>query len=139
MKKASPEFFSAATFTKYGVSSFVGVGIAIPVLDEDLAQTLALSDADIEATIFDYGVQRRSRPALGRVNYAQLRTGEIEVEGKKVPTGPISSLNVARRIAAELKRWVAEERFTLVEPLEQLPQPGTQGFKPLEIRVGEAI
>ncbi len=139
LKQASQEFFSAATFTKYGVSSFVGIGIAIPVLDTDLAATLALSDADIEATIFDYGVQRRSRPALGRVTYAQLRTGEIEVEGIKVPTGPISSLSVARRIAIELKRWVAEERFTLAPPLELLPQPGTQSFKPLEIRVGEAI
>ena len=139
LKSASPEFFSAATFTKYGVSSFVGIGLAIPVLDNDLAQTLALGDKDIQATIFDYGVQRRSRPALGRVSYAQLRTGEIEVEGRKVPTGPISSLNVARRIASELKRWVAEERFTLAPPLEPLPQPGTQGVKPLEIRVGEAI
>ncbi len=139
LKKASPEYFSAATFTKYGVSSFVGIGIAFPVLDEDLAETLALGDKDIEATVFDYGVQRRSRPALGRVTYAQLRTGEIEIEGMKIPTGPISSLGVARRIATELKRWVAEERFTLAPPLEPLPQPGTQGFKPLEIRVGEAI
>ncbi len=139
LKKASAEYFSAATFTKYGVSSFVGIGIAIPVLDEDLARTLALTDEDIEATIFDYGVQRRSRPALGRVTYAQLRTGEIEVEGRKVPTGPISSLKVARSIANELKRWVAEEHFTLVPPLEPLPQPGTQTTKPLEIRVGEAI
>ena len=139
LKRASADFFSAATFTKYGVSCFVGIGVPIPVLDEDIAATLALSDADIEATIFDYGVQRRSRPALGRVTYAQLRSGQIEVEGKKVPTGPISSLTVARRIASELKRWVAEERFTLVPPLEQLPQPGSQGVKPLEIRVGEAI
>lgn len=139
LKAASPEYFSAATFTKYGVSSFVGIGVPIPVLDEDIAATLALTDADIEATIFDYGVQRRSRPALGRVTYAQLRTGWIEVEGTKVPTGSISSLAKARQIAAELKRWVAEERFTLAPPLELLPQPGTQGFRPLEINTGEAI
>lgn len=139
LKRATPEFFSAATFTKYGVSSFVGIGVPIPVLDEDIAATLALTDADIEATVFDYGVQRRSRPSFGRVTYAQLRTGSIEVEGKKVPTGPISSLPVARRIAAELKRWVAEERFTLAPPLEQLPQPGSQSVKPLEIRTEEAI
>jgi uncharacterized protein (DUF39 family) len=139
LKAASPEYFSAATFTKYGVSSFVGIGVPIPVLDEDIAATLALTDADIEATIFDYGVQRRSRPALGRVSYAQLRSGWIEVEGKRVPTGPISSLSKARQIAIELKRWVAEEGFTLARPLELLPQPGTQGFRPLEINAGEAI
>ena len=139
LKRASAEFFSAATFTKYGVSSFVGIGVPIPVLDEDIAATLALTDADITATIFDYGVQRRSRPSLGQVTYAQLRSGTIEVEGKKVPTGPISSLPKARAIATELKRWVAEERFTLAPPLELLPQPGTQGVSPLEIKSEEAI
>lgn len=139
LKQASPEFFSAATFTKYGVSSFIGIGVPIPVLDEDIAETLALTDADLTATIFDYGVQRRSRPSLGTVTYAQLRSGEIEVEGKKVPTGPISSLPKARRIAAELKRWVVEHHFTLAPPLQQLPQVGSQSFKPLEIHAEEAI
>jgi len=139
LKAASPDYFSAATFSKYGVSSFVGIGIPIPVLDDDLAATLALTDHDLTATILDYGVQRRSRPSLGQVTYGQLRTGSIEIDGKKVPTGPISSLPTARKIAAELKRWIAEEKFTLAPPLQQLPQPGTQGFKPLEIRTEEAI
>lgn len=139
LKRASRRFFAAASMTGYGVSAFVGIGVPIPVLDEDIAATLALTDADISATVFDYGVQRRSRPALGRVTYAELRSGVIEVGGKKVPAGPISSLAKAREIARELKRWVAEERFTLAEPLQRLPQPGEQGVKPLEIRAEEAI
>ncbi len=139
LKRADAEFFGAATFTAYGVSAFVGIGVPVPVLDEDLAVTLALTDSDLKATIYDYGVQRRSRPTLGRVTYEQLRSGQIEIEGKKVQTGPISSLPKARRIATELKRWVVEERFTLTPPLQPLPQPGTQGFKPLEIRTEEAI
>ncbi|MRS12740.1 MAG: hypothetical protein EG823_06680 [Actinobacteria bacterium] len=139
LKAASPEYFSAATFTKYGASSFVGIGVPIPVLDEDIAATLALTDADLTATIYDYGVQHRSRPAVGKVTYAELRSGEIEIDGKKVPTGPISSLPKAREIAAELKRWIVEEQFTLAEPLQLLPQVGSQAFKPLEINTGEAI
>ena len=139
LKQASPEFFSAATFTNYGVSVFMGIGVPIPVLDEELAATLALTDAELTATVFDYGVQRRSRPALRQVSYAELRSGEIEIDGKRVPTGPISSLPVARRIAAELKRWIAEHGFTLAPPLQPLPQPGAQGVKPLEIRTEEAI
>jgi uncharacterized protein (DUF39 family) len=139
LKQANPEFFSAATFTKYGASSFVGIGAPIPVLDEDIAATLALTDADLTATIYDYGVQHRSRPALGTVTYAQLRSGSIEVNGKKVPTGPISSLPKARAVATELKRWITEERFELAEPVQLLPQVGSQVQKPLEIRTGEAI
>lgn len=139
LKQASTDYFSAATMAGYGVSSFVGIGVPIPVLDEELAATLALTDADIAATVFDYGVQRRARPALGQVTYAQLRSGTIEVEGKKVPTGPISSLRVARRIAETLKTWVAERGFALSQPLEPLPQMGSQGVKPLEVRAEEAI
>jgi uncharacterized protein (DUF39 family) len=139
LKAASPEFFSAATFTGYGVSSFVGIGIPIPVLDEEIAETLALTDADIQATIIDYGVATRSRPSFGRVTYAQLRSGEITIEGRKVPTGPISSLPKARRIATILKEWVGERRWTLAPPLQPLPQPGSQAFKPLEIRNEEAV
>ena len=139
LKQASAEFFSAATFTKYGVSSFVGIGIPIPVLDEEIAETLALTDADIQATVVDYGVARRSRPSFGRVTYADLRSGSITVEGKKVPTGPISSLPKARRIAETVKEWVRDRRWTLSAPLQQLPQPGTQSTKPLEIRTEEAV
>jgi uncharacterized protein (DUF39 family) len=109
------------------------------VLDEEIAATLALTDADLTATIYDYGVQRRSRPSLGTVSYAELRSGCIEVEGKRVPTGPISSLPKARAIAAELKRWVAEAGFTLSAPAQLFPQVGSQTTKPLEIRTGEAI
>jgi uncharacterized protein (DUF39 family) len=117
----------------------MGIGVPIPVLDEEIAATLALTDADLTATVFDYGVARRSRPSLGRVTYAQLRSGSIEIDGKTVPTGPISSRKVARKIAAELKTWVAERGFTLQQPLELLPQPGTQSTKPLEICAEEAI
>jgi len=99
LKQASPEYFAAATFTGYGVSSFMGIGVPIPVLDEDIAVTLALTDADITATVYDYSVQRRSRPSLGTVSYAELRSGTIEIDGKTVRTGPISSLPKARAIA----------------------------------------
>jgi len=139
LKQASPEYFSAATFARYGTTAFMGIGVPIPVLDEDIAETLALTDASLWATVYDYGVQHRSHPALGRVTYAQLRSGSIEVEGCRVPTGPISSLPVARKIAVELKRWVAERGFTLNPPVQLLPQVGAPGPKPLEIRTGEAI
>lgn len=139
LKQASPEYYSAASMTGYGVSAFMGIGVPIPVLDEDIAATLALTDSEIQATVYDYGVQRRSRPSLGRVTYAQLRSGRIDIEGHSIQTGPISSLAKARRIAEELKVWVRDRRFTLAPPLEALPGPGVQSVKPLEVRAEEAI
>ena len=119
---------------RYGVSAFVGIGIPIPVLDEELAATLALTDADLWATVFDYGVAARSRPSLGRVSYAELRSGTIELEGRKIPAGPISSRAKARLIAETLKTWVGERRWTLTQPVAPLPGPGEQGVGPLEVR-----
>ena len=131
LKRARSEFFAAASFTGYGVSSFVGIGIPIPVLDEDLAETLALTDADISATVYDYGVPSRSRPEVGVFTYAQLRSGQIEIAGKTVRTGGLSSIPKARAIANELKRWIIEEGYLLSEPVEKLPGPGTPGPTPL--------
>ena len=92
------------------------------------------------ATIFDYGVQRRSRPALGRVTYARAAQRDDRGRGQEgAHRADLARCRRRARIAAELKRWVAEERFTLAAPLELLPQPGTQASKPLEIRTEEAI
>lgn len=137
LKEMSAEFIHAATFHKYGTSMFVGVGVPIPMLDADVARQCAVSDKDIKATILDYSVPSRSRPLLGRVSYAQLRTGSIEIRGRSVPTGSLSSYSKARRIARVLKEWVASGRFTLAEPLRPLPDKGV--FKPLEVRSEEEI
>lgn len=121
----------------FDAGEFVVTGEVAPPRGTDLSGMHA--SVDLTATIYDYGVQRRSRPSLGTVSYAELRSGCIEVEGKRVPTGPISSLPKARAIAAELKRWVAEAGFTLSAPAQLFPQVGSQTTKPLEIRTGEAI
>ena len=137
LKAMDSEFIHAASFHKYGTSMFVGVGIPIPVLDEDVVKRCAVSDEDLVATIIDYAVPQRSKPALGRVTYAQLRTGQIEVDSKKVATGSISSYFKARLIAGELKKWVAEGGFTLTEPHERLSMDRT--FKPLDVLSEEEV
>lgn len=137
MKSMSSEFIHAASFHEYGTSMFVGVGVPIPMLDEDVAKHAAVADADLTATIIDYSVPQRSKPSLGRVTYEELRTGTIELSGKKVPTGSISSYAKARRIARLLKEWIAAGRFTLSAPYERLPMETR--FKPLEIQSEEEV
>lgn len=137
LKAMDSEFIHAASFHNYGTSMFVGVGIPIPVLDEDIVRRCAVSDEDLVATIIDYAVPQRSKPALGRVTYAELRTGQIDVDSKKVATGSISSYSKARRIAGELKKWITEGGFTLTEPHERLSMDRT--FKPLDVRSEEEV
>ena len=58
---------------------------------------------------------------LGEVNYAQLKSGVITVQGKQVPTGSLSSYAKAREIAEILKDWIKKGKFFLTEPVQPLP------------------
>jgi uncharacterized protein (DUF39 family) len=130
-------FIRGARFHRYGVSLYVGVGIPIPVLDEEMAAYTGVADSDIFTSIFDYSQPTRAREPLGAVSYSELRSGSIEIAGKKVISAPLSSYKVARSIAEELKAWIKAGEFALSRPVEPLPSEGT--FKPLEIRDGEGI
>ena len=121
MKKMSTRFIRAARIYKYGVSMFVGIGIPFPVLDEDMLSKLAVGNDGLFTEVSDYSVPVRSRPILReRVSYAELRSGQIEIRGRTVPTAPMSSLKKAREIALELKLRVEKGEFLLTEPAAKL-------------------
>ena len=46
-------YIRAAMYEKYGITLFVGVGIPIPILDEDMALKTSVSDKDIYTVIVD--------------------------------------------------------------------------------------
>jgi uncharacterized protein (DUF39 family) len=119
-KEMSTDFIKAAYFEKYGVSIFIGIGIPIPVLDEDMAAKLMIRNEQIRTKLVDYG--SIDKPTLTEVNYAELFSGEITFEGKKIKTASLSSLYKARIIARELKQWIEQGNFLLSEPLEPFPQ-----------------
>ncbi|MEW6546082.1 MAG: homocysteine biosynthesis protein [Bacillota bacterium] len=121
LRGMDPRFLRAATFTGYGVTLFVGVGIAIPILDEDLARQVAVSDREIHTVVLDYGQPHRDRPVVAEVSYAELRSGRVLLRDRWVPAAPLSSLRKAREIAVILKDWVASGRFLLTEPVAPLP------------------
>jgi len=120
-KKMSPEFISGGAFTKYGTSLYVGIGIPIPILNEGLAKKTALRDEEIFTDIVDYGVPRRERPKLGKVNYATLKSGEVTINGRTIKVSSLSSLKKARKIAETLKSWIENGSFYLSAPAETLP------------------
>ncbi|MCL6614773.1 MAG: homocysteine biosynthesis protein, partial [Firmicutes bacterium] len=134
LKEMNRRYLRAAIFDRYGVSIYVGIGVPIPILDEEMAAFVGVSNAEIRTTIVDYGVPRRARPTYGQVTYAELRSGEIELKGRKVPTAPLSSLAMAREIARVLKEWLQSGRFLLQEPIRPLPLEGR--MNPLEEEEG---
>jgi CBS domain-containing protein len=120
-KRMNPEFISGASFTKYGTTLYVGVGIPIPILNEGLAKKTAIRDEEILTDIIDYGIPRRDRPKLGKVSYKDLKSGNIIINEKKVSVSPLSSLKEARIIAKTLKSWIENGLFYLTSPVERLP------------------
>ncbi|MBI5189620.1 MAG: homocysteine biosynthesis protein [Nitrospirae bacterium] len=131
MKKMSTRYIRGSYYYKYGISLFVGVGIPIPILDEEMARCVCIGNEDIYATALDYSVENRAKPNFGRFSYKELRGGSITINGKSIPTAPLSSLKRAREIADLLKTWVKDEKFTLTAPVK--PLPTDHGFKPLNI------
>jgi uncharacterized protein (DUF39 family)/CBS domain-containing protein len=120
-KEMSPEFIRGATYTKYGTTLYVGIGIPIPILNEVIARKVAIRDEEIVTDIVDYGFPRRVRPKLGKVNYKVLKSGEVTINDRSVKVSSLSSLKTARKIAETLKSWIENVTFYLTAPVEKLP------------------
>ena len=136
-KLMSPRFLKGASFVGYGATMFVGVGIPIPVLDEEMAYFTSRSDEELFAQVVDYGndYPNRVSRSLAQVSYGQLKSGAVTVNGKEIPAFPLSSYSKAREIAMILKEWIDSRAFLLSEPVEHLPGPGENtGMQFLEER-----
>ena len=134
MKQMRPEFVRGVSLTGYGVSLGLGVGVPIPILNERILKRTCVRDRDIVAPIVDYSSDypnKRDR-VIGYVNYEELKSGEIRIEGKRVVTGSLSSYAGARKIAALLADEIRRGDFPLTEPTQRLP--ADQRVKPLNIR-----
>jgi len=127
LKQMKPEWLVGTSFQGYGATLTVGIGIPIPVLNEDIVRRCAVRDEDIYAPVVDYSKSypRFEGAPLGEVNYKQLKSGTITVQGREVPTSPLSSYPKARRIAETLKQWIQAGEFMLGEPVQSLPSVGS--------------
>ncbi|MFC1658391.1 homocysteine biosynthesis protein [Candidatus Omnitrophota bacterium] len=123
LKKMKPGWLLGTSMLGYGASLTVGIGVPIPILDEEICRFAAVRDAEIYASIVDYSeaYPNRKPEVLGEVNYAQLKSGAITIKGKQVATGALSSYYKAKEVAEELKSWIKRGVFQLTEPLEPLP------------------
>ncbi len=118
MKEMSKEFIAPAVYEKYGTSLFVGVGIPIPILDEDMMKQVSIGNDKLETNVLDYSVSDKAKPVLKRVTYEALQSGKIEIDGKEVKTAPLASLYKARQIAGLLKEQIEKGEFYLSKPVE---------------------
>ncbi|MHB8764096.1 MAG: homocysteine biosynthesis protein, partial [Deferrisomatales bacterium] len=87
LKQMSARYLRGASLVGYGTSLMVGLGVPIPVLNEELAWFTGVSNRDITCPVWDYG---RDYPMaegepLGEVTYADLYAGRVAVRGREIP------------------------------------------------------
>ncbi len=107
-------------FKHYGASLMLGVGLPLPVLNEEVILRCSVKDQDIVAPIVDFAIPRRVRPTFGTVSYSELKSGKITIDGKSVRVAPLASIFLSRQVALELKKWIENGDFTLTESVANI-------------------
>ncbi len=140
LKEMKPEFMRAIVMPGYGVTMMLGIGVPIPILDEEMAKATAVRDEEIQTEIIDFGVPRRDRPVVRRVSYAELKSGRVEINGEEVRVSPLSSHYMARKVMEELKRMIERGEFFLTLPVERLASRGElKPMKQREVKVVRSV
>ncbi len=140
LRDMSSEYMKAAYFPGYGATLFVGIGIPIPILDAEMAKFTAVRNEDIWTEIIDFGVPRRGRPVIRRVNYAELISGKVELNGEEVRVSPLSSFYLAEKVMKDLKKMIERGEFLITQPVDSIPRK--MEFKPMrqrEIKVVKSV
>ncbi len=122
MKDMSTKYIRGASITGYGTSLMVGIGIPIPIINEEMAFFTGLTDHDIKVPLIDYGADypEGRDNILRHYTYAEMKSGYISYGNKKIPTSPLSSYPKALEISLKLKDWI-ESGFTVGVPQLQIP------------------
>jgi L-aspartate semialdehyde sulfurtransferase len=128
LKKMDPKWVTGVSLLGYGCSLAMGVGVPIPILNEQMARFTGVSDEEIFTQIIDYGKDypKGEARSLGQVSYAELKSGEIRFNGQTLPTVPMTSHVRSKEIAVLLKEWIEKGGFLLTEPQDRMP--GAEDF-----------
>ena len=123
LKEMDPRWILGVSMLGYGCSMAVGIGVPIPVLNEEIARYTGVSDEELFTQVIDYGndYPKGDAPSLGQVSYGELKSGAISFRGQSVPSVPLSSHTRAAEIAGILKGWIQKGDFLLTEPQVMLP------------------
>lgn len=135
-KQMGSRWVRGCYFKGYGSSLMLGVGVPIPLLNADIGRRCAVEDKDLVAPVVDFSIPRRVRPTFGLVSYAQLKAGQITVDGRPVRTAPLASIYLSRQVAQTLKEKIEAGQFELSQPVAPLPCDRT--FLPQDIWSGQA-
>ena len=135
IESMQPKWVRAGFIKSFGPVLYIGVGIPIPVLNEEIAEYLAITDEYIHSTIVDFAIPRRTKPIFGQCTYAELRTSTVEINNKPTLAAPLASMSWTIEICKILKDKILNNKFLLSMPI--LPVNMESETKKLNSRLAE--
>lgn len=123
LKQMDARYLRGVSLVGYGCSLAVGLGIPIPILNEEMADFTGVADSDILMPVRDYGydVPNGINRILEQPTFEELKSGEMTLNGKKTSTVPVTSYSMSMEVAEKLKAWIESGNFTLTEAQEEIP------------------
>ena len=116
IKSMNPKWVRGGYIKSFGPVLYVGIGIPVPVLNEEIAKYLSITDDRINTTIVDFAIPRRTKPIFGGCAYSELRTSTVAINKKPTLSAPLASMAFAGEISKELKELISAKGFYLTEP-----------------------
>lgn len=94
LRNMSGRWLRGTHFRKYGVTLRVGLGIPIPILDEEILKYTTVRDEDIVVPVVDYSwdYPQGTGKTLGEVSFAEICSGRIDVNGRRVHSYNLSDV-----------------------------------------------
>jgi uncharacterized protein (DUF39 family) len=125
LRDMMPEYLYPVKLKNYATSMYVGLAVPIPILNEKIAKNCSIRDKDIYTDVRDAGenqIMDSKKNVVARVNYQELKSGEITVnEDKKVKTSTLSRVDKANELINMLTEKIKNGEFYLTECVEKLP------------------
>jgi len=120
LRGMSPDWVRPVSIPGYGVSLYLGIAAAIPVLDRDMARALSIRNRDIRVRVNDYAGGGK----VGEVSFAELEKGRTVFRDRDVTTRTMSDNRGARKLATLLRERIQDGDFLLTQPVLHLPVLG---------------
>lgn len=123
LKGMNARYVRGLSLIGYGCSLALGVGIPIPILNEEMAWFTGVDDSDILMPVKDYGHDYPNciPRVIQHVRFDELKSGHVTIMDQKVDAIPVTSYAMSLEVANELKSWIEKGDFLLTEPVELIP------------------
>jgi len=120
MRAMDPDYIRAVHIRGYGVSLYISIGVAIPLLNLDIVRSLAITNEQILTNVVDYATGN----TIQTVNYRDLLYGRVSINGKMVPAHTLTDHRGARQVMELLKKKIEAGEFLLNTPVKSVyPDP----------------